>query len=696
MVIGQMLLNPSAIRAFMRIGVRFAVSGLVLASIIVSAAGVHLLWWRTAQQISQTLANTINDQIVSAVGDELQSITSEAKSAYAAVRTLLVENVIDTSDANKRQFMFLSQLQAQPTISWVAFGFPDGSFSASHKLGDSAIEMLDIAGGESKLRIEHYDYAGLDVKFGERRFAETKYSVADQQWYRESSQSDDEDWFKLTTHPGGERPAVALAGPIDINAKRAGVLAIIIELTRVSNFLSQLTVGKSAGAFILDRDGTAIAAPDAEADELTALKTNHPLFPVAVTAIKQAGSAYDTDKSEAFRTRVSQDGNAYEAVLTPISFPGWSLVTVVPESEFLGPVQETIRKLLVGLAALIIVAGVLSAWIGQRLIAAPLIRVVSEVRHVERFDLDRVERHSSRLTEIENLSSAIADMALGLAAFRKYIPADLVKRLISEGQGARLGGDVRPMSVMFVDMAGFTGMSERWGDRIIPLLSRYFDAVSAQVQGDGGTIDKFIGDAVMAFWGAPAPDPDHALDCCRAALACQKAIGDLLDDEQRHIEIRVGINSGDMLVGNIGSEVRLNYTVIGDAVNVASRLESTNKAYGTHIIIGPETRRLAGNRILVRELDRLAVYGRAGGLQIYELLDMADASKETPDWVKSYEAGLASYRARDFATAIEAFEKAQGLRQQDQASSLMIERCRQTMLSPVPEDWDGTAIALKK
>jgi adenylate cyclase len=371
-------------------------------------------------------------------------------------------------------------------------------------------------------------------------------------------------------------------------------------------------------------------------------------------------------------------------------------VTVVPESEFLGPVQETIRKLLIGLAVLIVIAGLLSAWIGQRLIAAPLIRVVGEIRHVERFDLDRVERHSSRLTEIENLSSAIADMALGLAAFRKYIPADLVKRLISEGRGARLGGDVRPMTVMFVDMAGFTGMSERWGDRIIPLLSRYFDAVSAAVQDNGGTIDKFIGDAVMAFWGAPAPNPDHAVDCCRAALACQQAIGDLVDDEQRHIEIRIGINSGDMLVGNIGSEVRLNYTVIGDAVNVASRLESTSKAYGTHIIIGPETRRLAGNRILVRELDRLAVYGRAGGLQIYELLDMADASKETPDWVKSYETGLASYRARDFAVAIEAFEKVQHLRQQDQASSLMIERCQQAMLSPMPEDWDGTAIALKK
>src|SRR6202166_787628 len=201
----------------MRIGVRSAVSGLVLASIIVSAVGVHLLWWRTAQQISQTLANTINDQIVSAVGDELQSITSEVKSAFTAVRTLLVENVIDARDANKREFVFLSQLQAQPTISWVAFGFPDRSFFAAHKLGDSAIEMLDISNGEPRLRIDRYDYAGLDVKFRERRSEETKYSVTDQEWYREAIKSDDEDWFRLTTHPGGERLAVALAGPIDVN-----------------------------------------------------------------------------------------------------------------------------------------------------------------------------------------------------------------------------------------------------------------------------------------------------------------------------------------------------------------------------------------------------------------------------------------------------------------------------------------------
>ncbi len=128
----------------MRIGVRSAISALVLTSIAVSAVGVHLLWWRTANQVSQTLADTINDQIVSAVGDQLQSITTEARSASIAVRALLTEKVLDIRDEKRRKFVFLSQLQAQPTISWVAFGWPDGEFFAAHKLGDNAVELLTI------------------------------------------------------------------------------------------------------------------------------------------------------------------------------------------------------------------------------------------------------------------------------------------------------------------------------------------------------------------------------------------------------------------------------------------------------------------------------------------------------------------------------------------------------------------------
>ncbi|MBN8988741.1 MAG: adenylate/guanylate cyclase domain-containing protein [Rhizobiales bacterium] len=681
----------------MRIGIRSAISALVLTSIVVSAVGVHLLWWRTAQRVSQTLADTINDQIVSAIGDELQSVTLEMRSSMLAVRTLLQEKVFDSRDAAKREVVFLSQLRSQPTVSWVAFATSDGSFFAGHKLGNGVLEMLDIA-GDRKMRITRYEYVSDDLTLKHSRIEDTNYSVADQAWFREAVRSNDENWSTFTTLPSGERLAAAFALPIEIDKKPAGVIAIIVELTRISNFLSQLTVGKDAGAFILDREGGVVAAPDPDASEVMALKTNHPLFPVAVDAMRSAGSAYQPGEGQPLKRQVTHEGKAYQAVLTPISFPGWSVVTVVPESQFLGPVQMTIRNLLIGLAVLIVFAGLLSAWLAQRLIAAPLIKVMDEIRHVERFDLEKVQRHPSRLTEIENLSGAIGDMAQGLAAFRKYIPADLVKRLVSDGNGARLGGAVRAMSVMFIDLAGFTGMSERLGDRIIPLLSRYFDSVSTQIQHTGGTIDKFIGDAVMAFWGAPAANPDHAADCCRAALACQRAMGEmgLVDDHGQPVRIRIGINSGDMLVGNIGSEVRLNYTVIGDAVNIASRLESTNKVYGSTIIIGPETRHLAGDRIVVRELDRLAVYGRAGGLQIYELLGMADEAAGTPDWAKAYESGLASWRARDFAAAITAFEAATQIRNGDAASSVMIARCREQLANPSGEEWDGTSVAKSK
>jgi adenylate cyclase len=678
----------------MRIGVGFAISGLVLASIMLSAVGVHLLWWQTAEANSHALAATINEQIVAAVEKELDAITTQARAAHTAIRTLFVQNVLETREADKREFVFLSQLQAQPGISWVAFGWPDDAFFAAHKLGDLGLEMMEIApvNGAVKRRVDTYNVVVGDIEFEKRRFEDTDYHVTAQDWYRAGIKNDEPAWFEVTTFPVGRRPSIAYAGPVDVYQKRQGVLAVVIENTRLAQFLSQLAVGKTGAAFILSRDGTTVAAPDADADEVNMQRSDQPLLPVAQGALKQAGSMDDVDKKTGRRLRFVAAGNAYAVNLTPLAFPGWTLATVIPEAEFLGPIETTIRRLLIGLAILILAAGLFSAWLARRVIARPLITVVDELRHVERFELDRVRRHPSRLAEIENLSSAIADMAGGLAAFRKYIPADLVKMLVREGIEPRPGGSTRNLTVLFADIAGFTGLSERLGDRVIPLLSGYLDTMSREVSAHGGTIDKFIGDAVMAFWGAPAANAQHAFDACRAALACQAALRapGHTDDRGQPLRVRIGINSGDMLVGNIGSEFRLNYTVIGDAVNVASRLEGANKEYGTDIIIGEETRRLAGDRIHVRELDRLMVYGRTGGLAIYELLAIAEPGREPPEWVAPYESGLAAYRTRDFAGATAFFQKVLAVRPTDQPARMLLGRCDQFLKSPPGQDWDAT------
>jgi adenylate cyclase len=676
----------------MRVGIRLALTGLVLASIVISAIGVHLLWWRTAEQNSHALAATIDEQIVAAVGKELDTITTQARAAHTAIRTLFVQNVLGTREADKREFVFLSQLQAQPGISWVAFGWPDGAFFAAHKLGDLGLEMMEIGqiDGVRKRRVDDYKVVVGDIEFEKRRFENTDFDVTQQQWYREGIKNDEPSWFEVTMHPIGVRPSIAYVGPIDVYQKRQGVLAVIIENTRLAQFLSQLSVGKMGAAFILRHDGAVVAAPDPNADETNMQRSDQALLPIAQGAIKQADMSDSTDKAGR-RVRFIADGNAYAVTMTPLAFAGWTLATVIPEAEFLGPIEATIRKLLIGLAILVVAAAALSAWLARRVIAAPLITVVNELKHVERFELDQVRRHSSRIVELANLSNAIADMAGGLAAFGKYIPTDLVRMLLREGVEPRPGGAARTLTVMFADIAGFTGLSERLGDRIFPLLSGYLDTMSREVSSHGGTIDKFIGDAVMAFWGAPVANADHVVDACRAALACQRALraSGVVDDAGRPLKVRIGINSGNMLVGNIGSELRLNYTVIGDAVNVASRLEGANKEYGTEIIIGEETRRLAGDRVQVRELDRLMVYGRSGGLAIYELLDVA-SDAGLPPWVALYERGLAAYRAQDFAGAIALFGQVLEERPADQPARIMLARSKDLLAAPPGKGWQAT------
>lgn len=678
----------------MRIGVRLALTTLVLGSIALTAAMVHLLWLRTAEDNSRALAATINEQIASAVQTEISQIATQGRSAFWAIHTLFFQHVLETREADKREFVFLSQLQAQPSLSWIVFGWPDGDVFAAHKLGDQQLEMMeiDVIDGKRTRRVDRYKVFPSDIEFRQRLFEPSGFIATDQAWYASTIGRDGPHWIDVIDHPTGRRPALVFAGPVDVYTRREGVLAVMFEHERLSRFLAGLSVGASGSAFILKPDGTPIAVPDAGASELIGTRFDgQPLLPIAQQAIREFMAPGATGMKEAANLRVlAADGGAYGIQLTPLAYSGWTLATVVPESEFLAEIDATMRRLGIGIAILVIAAGVLSVWLSRRLFVRPLAAVAGELDHVERFELERVSYHPSRLRELDELSGTIARMAGGLDAFRKYLPADVVRRLIKEGIEARPGGSQRKLTILFADVVGFTGLSERLGEGIVPLLSAYLDMASRAVQAEGGTIDKFIGDAIMAFWGAPEEDPHHAPAACRAALATLRALAasGLKDDHGNPLDIRIGINSGDVVVGNIGSQSRLNYTAIGDAVNVASRLEGASKRYGTAIILGEETRRLAGDVINARLLDKVSVYGRAGGTAIYELVGLA--GEPIPAWIALYEAGFASYSRRDFGEAISFFGKAAAARGGDAPSMLMIDRCKALMMKPPPVDWDGT------
>ena len=211
--------------------VSIAVSALVLTAILLTAAVSSLVWWRTAEAVSQQLASTINAQIVAAVRKEVSAIVDEALAAHTAIRTLFLQNVLDTREADKREFVFLSQLQSQATISWAAFGWPDGSFFAAHKLGDRHLEMMEIslADHPGQRRVDEYEVIPGDIEFEHRRFEPTDFRVSDQTWFKAGITAAEPQWFKLLNHPIGERPSIAFAGPIDVYQERQGVLAIIIE-----------------------------------------------------------------------------------------------------------------------------------------------------------------------------------------------------------------------------------------------------------------------------------------------------------------------------------------------------------------------------------------------------------------------------------------------------------------------------------
>ncbi len=282
-------------------------------------------------------------------------------------------------------------------------------------------------------------------------------------------------------------------------------------------------------------------------------------------------------------------------------------------------------------------------------------------------------------------------------AFSRYVPEKVVDILISNPQMLQLRGEERVMTVLFCDLADFTSISENMpASRLVLLLNRYFTEMTEIVMKHGGIVDKFIGDAIMAEFGAPLPMQDHAERAVRTGLAMQSRLNELRliwrNDGLPEIQSRVGINTGPMVIGNMGSDQVFDYTVIGDAVNLASRLEGANKKYDTHLMISESTHQALPPGIFrTRVLDVIKVKGKSTPVKVFEVYGQAcfPLSPEDEAYYSTYHEALELFLAKDFDGAGEKFQAALFLRPSDPASKEMIERIGQARTKGLPPDWIG-------
>jgi adenylate cyclase len=305
-------------------------------------------------------------------------------------------------------------------------------------------------------------------------------------------------------------------------------------------------------------------------------------------------------------------------------------------------------------------------------------------------------------TLLYRVRSGEAEQRLLRDVMARYLSPTVSHWVLRDPARLTLGGETRVMTALFSDLRGFTTVAHQLDPQaLVDLLNEHMSAMTEVVFRHDGVLDKYIGDALMAFWGAPMTQPDHAARACQAALDMIARLGELQADWARRglprLELGIGINTGPMVVGNMGSRARLAYTVIGDAVNVASRLEGLSKEYGTRVVIGEATREAAGSAFEYRFLDVVAVKGRREPLAVYEVMAPAGGLDPTRRArLARYAAGVGDYRARRFPEAREVFAGLGAEWPEDGPTALYLRRSEALLAAPPPADWDGVYVARTK
>jgi adenylate cyclase len=407
---------PPKPRAHRKLGLRTALTGLVLLTVAVTALLIHLTWYYGARRNVADVVGQLNRQIVGSVQHEVRATLNDAWSVQEAVRSIFFQEAIKPTDEAKREFIFLALLRSHPTLSWIALGFPDGAFFGALRAADDEIDMVEVKRnletGIRQQRVATYTPQPGDVMFRGREITPSDYQATAQTWYQRAVAEDGPGWSTLAHLPYRDRAAIVTSTPIVIDLDFSGVLAVVVELERLSRFLAGLQVGKSGTVVILDRQGQVLASAVSPAlerqrrgdmRELETLAQDNPMLASVAALLDGKGvSLADLRETIEQQTTGPTDGSDYFVTFSPLKFNNWVVVTVIPADDFLASIRRNVVILLVALLGLTLLIAAIAILFANRLVVAPLLHIAGQLKHIEEFRLERVGRLTYPLRELDH------------------------------------------------------------------------------------------------------------------------------------------------------------------------------------------------------------------------------------------------------------------------------------------------------
>jgi adenylate cyclase len=504
--------------------------------------------------------------------------------------------------------------------------------------------------------------------------------------------------------PGDRRIVITVMTAVEDRGTLLGVVRVGLLARHLDDEIAAIRVNHDPRdpfrIFLCDAEGrlvTRLAADDRLAlsgDDLRIVAPH--MAPMIAAALRDPALSQAASSGEPASGGFSVDGRGYDVSFRPLAdTQGWLIGIAGPQDYYLGALRQTLRRLLVlmlGVVALAVAVGALT----MRAIQRGLSQITRETGRLQKFDFAPAAPRAS-FRDVADVLEGVEQAKTAMRAMRKYVPVDLVRELYASNREPVLGGRLEDISLLFTDVRGFTTLAEAVEpDRLARLLGHYFSAMTAAIHEVGGTVDKYIGDAVMAMWNAPRPCPDHPIAACRAALACGARTRELFASPAWEglppLVTRFGIHHGSVMVGHFGAPDRFSFTAIGDGVNLAARLEGLNKLYGTTILVSDAIERDARDQFAFRRIDRVAVKGKSIGIDVFELIGERGAGAERAAQLEAYEDALAAYFARDFDSALAMLEPLAD----DAPARVLAARCAALHAAPPPADWDGTFAATEK